>query len=225
MELTVSDIAEDTRAYYSDDFGERVLEELFFNAYRTIKSVYLFKHFDQYVEQLKTHRNEDKKEEYWNAAYYEKLTDYIKISVAFENYNKATLIQKGYLVHKIQKSDKTKSLWKDQNNGNPIKVVDFKQKCTFIKTPPFKKYFLEGLQKGFPTISYSLTLIDRYQEIIGIDLELLYRLKKINENRNRLHFFTEFKGAFEVNSHINKWKYIKDTSLRLFEEKIESIRA
>lgn len=220
MNLKPNEIVEDTRAYYSEDFGERILEELFFNAYRTIQSVYIFKYFDEYVTQLKGDNNEDKKEVYWNASYGEKLTDYVKISIAFENFNKASLIRKGYLVHKIQKSQKTKDFFKRQNYGEPIKIDDFKTICGFTRKNPLEKYSLDGFQKGLPTINYSRTLSDSYQEIIGLDRTLLYRLKELNEKRNKLHFFTDFKGAFEVRSHIDKWRYIKESSIAIIEREI-----
>lgn len=218
MNLSKSDIVEDTRAYYSENFGERVLEELFFNAYRTIRSIYIFRNFEEYVIQLKGDKNEDKKEIYWNASYYEKLTDYVKISIAFENFNKATLIQNGYLVHKIQKNPKTKELYKKQNNRKePIKISDFTAICGFTRESPDEKYYLEGLQKGFPTISYTRTLNEHHQKIIGLDPTLLYRLKELNDKRNKLHFFTDFKDAFKVESHIEYWKYIKETSITTIE--------
>jgi hypothetical protein len=211
------DIVEDTRVYYSEDFAERVLEELFYNAYRTIQNVYLFKHFDEYIDQLKANENEDKKEVYWNASYYEKLNDYIKISIAFENYNKAILIQKGYMVHKIQKTELTKDLFKKQNNGEPVTIAEFRAICNFIQKRPFDKFYLEGLQNGFPTITYSKTLNESYQKIIGLDPDLLYHLKGLNDKRNKLHFFTDFKGAFKVDSHIEKWTFIKEKALHTFD--------
>ncbi len=222
MNLSPNEIVEDTRAYYSNSFGKRILEELFLNSYRTIKSVYLFKNFDEYLIQLKSDKNEDKKEQYWNASYYEKLTDYVKISIAFENYNKAVLIQKGFLVHKIQKNNKTKELFKKQNNGEPIRIEEFKSISSFIRERNIDKYYLEGLQNGFPTIGYSVTLSEKYQRIILLDNELLFRLKEINKLRNQLHFFTDFKGAFEVNSHISKWKYIKEKSIEIIENEIKT---
>lgn len=211
--MTPQDIIEDHRAYYSDEFSQRVLEELFFNSLRTIHSVYIFKHFDEYISQLQADKNEDKKDVYWNASYYEKLTDYIKISLAFENYNKATLIKNGFLVHKIKKNDLNKELFKLQDSGLPIKIADFKKVCEFKQENRQGKYLLDGLQKNLQTINYSETLSERYQEIIGIDATLVSQLKEINEYRNKLHFFTDFKGAFRVDQHIDKWRFIKDTSI------------
>lgn len=211
--MTPQDIIEDHRAYYSDEFSQRVLEELFFNSLRTIHSVYIFKHFDEYVTQLQADKNEDKKDVYWNASYYEKLTDYIKISLAFENYSKAVLIKNGYLVHKIKKNDLNKELFKMQDNGLPVKIADFRKVCEFKQENLHNKYSLDGLQKNLQTINYSETLSKKFQEIIGIDAMLVSRLKEINEYRNKLHFFTDFKGAFRIDLHIDKWRFIKDTSI------------
>lgn len=216
------DIIEDTRAYYSVAYGERILEEIFYNAYRTIRNVYLFEKFDDYVSQLISDKNEDKKKEYWKASYYEKLNDFVKISIAFENFNKAILIKQGYLVHKIKKTDRTKELHKIQNKGEPVLIEEFKKISSFKRDRIVEKYYLEGLQNGFPTITYSQTLNESHQKIIKLDSELLYRLKEINNKRNRLHFFTDFKGAFEVNSHVEKWRFIKEESIKTIERQIKN---
>lgn len=175
--------------------------------------VYIFRHFDEYVTQLQADKNEDKKDVYWNASYYEKLTDYIKISLAFENYNKAVLIKNGYLVHKIKKNGLHKELFKMQDNVQPVKIADFKKVCGFKLENRHSKYSLDGLQKNLQTINYSETLSEKFQEIIGIDATLVSRLKEIYEYRNKLHFYTDFKGAFQVDLHIDKWRFIKDTSI------------
>lgn len=222
MTLSITETLEDTRAYYSAEFKELVLEELYHNAYRTLRSVFMFEHFDEYIFQLQSDKQEDKNDVYWKTAYYEKLTDYIKIAVAFENYNKAVLVESGYLVHRIQKGEKTKYLWKLQEKGQPIRISDFKQKCEFVNDSRLRiKYYLEGLKKGFPTISYSQTLSEEYQQIIKLDERLVYQLKKLNEKRNRLHFFTDFKGAYSVHSHIEKWRFIKDCSIQTLEQKMK----
>jgi hypothetical protein len=219
--LSITELLEDTRAYYSDEYKVQIIKELYFNAYRTLKSVYIFRNFDEYIFQLKSDKNEEKTSIYWNTAYYEKLTDYIKISVAFENYNKAVLIENGYLVHKIQKSTKTKDYYFTQNSGNPVKIEEFKKTFSFTRKSRFEKYYLDGLQKNFPTIKYSQTLDDIYQDIICIDKNLLRRLIEINDKRNRLHFFTDFKGAFMVDSHIEEWTQIKELAINTIENKIK----
>ena len=213
------DYLEDTAAYINSDRKERILTELYFNSYRTLNGVYLFKNFDEYVQQLKSDKNEDKKEIYWNASYYEKLIDYVKISIAFETYNKAILLDNGYLIHKIKKDSNNKNLFDIQKKGFPVKIDEFMKVSQIENDRLENKMYLSGLTDNFDTISYSVTLNDNYQKIIGLDRELCGRLKEINNNRNRLHFFTDFKGAFEVNGHIKKWTYIKKVAFDTIENK------
>ena len=211
---------EETAAYIDNYQKERILDELFHNAYRTISSVYLFKHFDDYVLQLHSDKNEDKKEVYWNASYYEKLIDYVKISIAFENYNKAILLQNGILVHKIKRTKLYKKFNEIQSAGKPVYVNDFINEFSIL-TNNENEIFLNGLTDSFQTINYSDTLNENYQHIIKLDFDLNYRLKEINEKRNRLHFFTDFKGAFELRSHVSKWRFIKDKSIETIEKRFK----
>ena len=76
---------------------------------------------------------------------------------------------------------------------------------------------LNGLCKNFATINYSHTLNDAYQEIIGLNEKLVFELKKINEKRNRLHLFIDFRGAFIVEEWIKRWAWIKDLSIKTIE--------
>jgi len=215
--MVTPDYLEDTAAYIDSERKERILTELFFNSFRTLQGVYIFKNFDEYLQQLKSDKNEDKKEIYWNASYYEKLIDYVRISIAFETYNKAVLLESGYLIHKIKKNPNNKDLYELQKKGTPIKISEF-VKVSHTEIDRFEnKIYLIGFTDNFDTIAYSVTLNDNYQKIIGLDSELCSRLKEINNNRNRLHFFTDFKGAFHVDSHIRKWSYIKKIAFETLE--------
>lgn len=102
MESDDIKLVESLRPYYSIEAGKRVLEELKYNSYRMIQSVYRFKNFQEFEFQKKGNID-DKSEVYLNASYFELLIDYIKISVAFENYNKVVLLENGYVVHEIKK--------------------------------------------------------------------------------------------------------------------------
>ena len=207
-------LKEDTLCYQKKDYeSDRLIWELYSNAFRTIKNVYLFKNFDEYCRQLESDKQEDKLEIFWNTSYYEKLVDYIKISVAFETFNKATLINNGFIVHKID-SKFNRQLAKRQGVGFPIKLSDFLKDNYSRLDFRYQKAELNGFVEHFPTISYSHTLNENYQEIIGLDKQLLFELKKINQKRNRLHFFTDFKGAFSVTDHIKKWNYIMTNSFQ-----------
>jgi len=210
---------ENSAAYLNEKKKQRILFELFSNSFMILRSVYLFKNFDAYAEQLLADKNEDKKDEYWRASYSEKLIDYVKISIAFETFNKAILLEAGYLVHEIRKNSGNRELHKEQKQGTPIKISDF-LKVSKEEYDPYKEgVYLTGFNNNFSTINYSLTLSENYQSIINLDKDLCYQLKIINEKRNRLHFYTEFKGAYSVNEHIKKWKFIKEASFDTIEGK------
>ena len=207
--------------YLKKDYeSDRLIWNLFSNAFRTIKSVYLFQNFQEYCRQLNSDKQEDKLAVYWNASYYEKLIDYIKISVAFETFNKAILLKKGIIVHKID-SKFNKELAKKQRDGFPINLTDFLKnnysKLDFCK----QKAELNGFVDYFPTVNYSHTLNENYQKYIGLDKQLIFELQKINQKRNKLHFFTDFKGAFSVSDHITKWNYIMENSIGIIESELK----
>ncbi len=213
-------LKEETLYYQKKDYeSDRLIWELYGNAFRTIKSVYLFKNFTEYCRQLESGKQEDKLEIYGNASYDEKLIDYIKISVAFETYNKANLIKSGFIVHKID-SKFNKQLAKRQGEGFPIRLTDFLENNYSKIDFRYKKAELNGFVDYFPTISYSHTLNENYQKIIGLDKQLLFELKKINQKRNKLHFFTDFKGGFSVTDHIRKWNYIMTNSFQTIESEL-----
>tara|TARA_R110002051_G_scaffold317628_1_gene399004 strand:+ start:196 stop:882 length:687 start_codon:yes stop_codon:yes gene_type:complete len=197
--------------------SQSLICELLHNAYRTIKSVYMFENFDEYCRQLKSDKQEDKLKIYWKTSYDEKLIDKIKISVAFENFNKAVLLKNGIVVHSINhKFDKKIS--SRQKKGIPIKVSElFENGFESINLFEKESKNFNAFYENFNTINYSSTLNENYQNIIGIEKKLILELLKINQDRNRLHFFTEFSGAFMVRKHIEKWNYIMTKSIEIIE--------
>lgn len=213
----------DIALYYERGFKYNYLIwELLANANRVINSVYIFKHFDEYCTQLQSDRNEDKQDVYWNASYYEKLIDYIKIVLAFETLNKASLLKKGILIHKID-SKVHKALAKRQTAGFPITLEEFySESCTYLNWRD-KEAKLNGLVSYYPTINFSHTLNENYQEILQLDPTLRVHLSKINQRRNRLHLYSDFTGAFEVSTYINKWKFIRESSLLTIRREFEMI--
>lgn len=220
MDLKTKHYLEDTAAYLDNIRKQRILSELYFNAYRTINSVYIFKYFDEYVSQLQSDKNEYKKEIYWNVSYHEKLIDYVKISIAFETYNKAVLLDNGFIVHQIKKNPLNANLFTDQHKGIPIRTVDFLKVSEETSKKFDHKIYLTGFRENFATLKYSITLTEKYQEIIQLDNGLCYYLKEINEKRNQLHFFTDYKEPFEHKSYISKWKYIMTNSIQTIGKKL-----
>jgi len=218
------EIDEEIELYYGNKFSKtRLLWELIANADRVINNVYIFKNFDEYCRQLNSDQQEDKLEIYWNASYYEKLIDFIKIVVAFETFNKALLIKNGFLIHKIDNSFSNKELQRRQFKGIPIKIDEFYLNNYTSLDISTQKAVLNGLTKNLSTINFSHTLNDDYQSIIKLDKTLVYHLKEINMKRNRLHFYSDFKGAYNVQDHIGKWKYIKETSVKTIRNELIKI--
>lgn len=218
------ELEDEIELYLDNGYAKtRLFWELIGNADRVINSVYIFKHFDEYCTQLLSDRQEDKKEVYWNASYYEKLVDYIKIVVAFETLNKAMLVRNGILIHKIDSKFHNKSLIRKQRDGVPITIEEFYENnytnFDFLR----RKAVLNGLTANFSTINFSHTLNENYQSILKQDSTLIFHLKDINQKRNRLHLYSDFKGAFRVDSHIKKWSFIKETSTMLIREELRKV--
>lgn len=214
-------LKKDTIFYQNNSYeGKHLIWNLLSNAHRTLQSVYLFQHFEEYSKQLNSDNPDDKSTIYWNASYHEKLIDYIKISVAFESYNKAVLINHGILVHKIDRKF-NRALNKLQNEGQPVKIEDFLKSNYSNINLRMKTAELNGFDNGHTTINYAHTLNDKYQDIIQLDKQLAYELKKINQKRNKLHFYTDFTGAFSVPDHLKKWQYIKTTSTQIIGQELK----
>jgi len=166
--------SKDIVAYQTKSIYSLILiNELLHNSLRTIKSVYIFKNFEEYCRQLKSDKQEDKLEIYWETSYGEKLIDYIKISVAFETFNKAQLLKKGIIVHKINpKFDKKIS--KVQTRGIPVKMTDFfKNKLETVNLFDKENEFFGAFYESCSTINYAHTLNENYQEYINLENQLL----------------------------------------------------
>jgi len=124
------------------------------------------------------------------------LLDNILISISFENYFKAKLLQNGFLIHEIIK-DKNPELFKIQKK-RPIEFtcVNFKRKdeCEILKEN---------------TLNYGLLLQNReYNRYYNIDTKTLNYLDKINIKRNSLHLYMS--ENFDLsNAEINNLENLK----------------
>ena len=165
-------IKEDTIFYQNQSYeSKHLIWNLLSNAHRTLQSVYLFKHFEEYSKQLMSDDENDKSSIYWNASYSEKLIDYIKISVAFETFNKAVLINNGFVVHKIDRKF-NRALSKQQKDGKPVSLKDFTEQNYSNINFRAKTAELNGFENRYTTINYAHTLNEDYQEIIQLYKQL-----------------------------------------------------
>jgi hypothetical protein len=171
---------------------------------------------------LRSDKQEDKKEIYWNASYYEKLIDYIKIIVAFETFNKALLLKKGYLIHKVDPKW-NKKLSRKQYEGKPITIEEFHMGNYTEIDILQNKFIPKGFTDSLTTINFLHTLNLKYQDILKQDETLVFYLKEINQKRNRLHLYSDFRGAYSVSNHIQKWATIKQLCITTIKEQFEKI--
>src|SRR5690606_7031109 len=110
-----------------------------------------------------------------------------------------------------------------QASGVPITLEEFYTNNRTVIDWTKKEAKLNGLTQNYSTINFSHTLNEHYQKILQIDKNLVRHLKDINQKRNRLHFYKDFTGAFEVGKHIAKWKFIKEASLSKIRSELDTI--
>lgn len=213
------DYLDETEAYVGEEERLQVVWELLVYAHSLYSRVYVFKNFEAFERSFEM---DPRPEEYWEGLSRERLIDEIKICTAFENYNKAMLLVKGYVVHLIDRN-KNKALAKLQGT-TPVKILEFMKSNQFVQKDEFSKYYLEGFQ-NFNTISFSLTLSDQYQEFIGLDSRFLGLLKNLNEKRNRLHYNKNYAGAFSVRPYLDNIAFAKAHGLALLDSEIKKVNA
>jgi hypothetical protein len=211
---------DDTKVYLNREKRMAIVLELLHYAYFIYDRVYVFKNFDAYAESF---RVEPKSDVYWNGLHYEKMIDHIRICTAFENYNKAVLLSKDILVHAADQNS-NKTYYKQQKAGLPVLIDEFMKTNPFMQEEPYKAWYLSGLSPNFNTITFSQTLKPGYQELVALDPRFLGYLTNINIKRNRLHFYKNYSGAFEVNRHLDSILFAKTYGLEMIGRQINAIR-
>lgn len=114
------------------------------------------------------------------------LIDEIRICLFFENFMKAELLDKGFVIHYVQdrsqqKSSKAALLRKEQKD-RPI---------------PSSRLVADGLTNAelrSKTLTMDLMFRPKYQEVIGIPTDVLAVVCRMNKNRNKLRFTSEVGG-------------------------------
>jgi hypothetical protein len=213
------DYLDETEAYVGEEQRLQVVWELLVYAHSLYSRVYVFKNFEVFERSFEM---DPRPEEYWEGLSRERLIDEIKICTAFENYNKAILLSKGYVVHLID-GHKNKALAKLQRT-TPVTISEFMKSNQFVQKDKFSKLYLEGFQ-NFNTISFSRTLSEQYQTFIGLDARFLGLLKNLNEKRNRLHYNKNYAGAFSVRPFLDNIAFAKAHGLALLDSEIKNVNA
>jgi hypothetical protein len=130
----------------------------------------------------------------------ESLMDAIKIIICFENYMKAVLIRKGYLVHVINSKDFEKKFKPLGNiNNKPIKFTDYKKIENFYYDINASHYILRGLKNNTVLFNTLLNNSD-YKDIIKLPAQIIRLLNSFNLYRNSLHLKSR-----DFNLHSNKY--------------------
>jgi hypothetical protein len=211
---------DETKVYLNREKRMDIVLELLHYTYFIYDRVYVFKHFEAYAESF---RIEPKSDVCWNGLHYEKLIDQIRICTAFENYNKAILLSKDILVHTAD-ANSNKAFYKQQKAGLPITLDEFLKTNSFVQEGPHKEWYLSGLTPNFNTVTFSQTLKPGYQDVINLDPAFLGYLANINVKRNRLHFYKNYAGAFEVNRHLDSILFAKTYGLEIIRKQIDTFR-
>ncbi len=209
MQLPKEQYLDETQAYISENERLQVAWELLSYANMLYSRVYVFKNYEAFA---KSFGADTKPEVYWEGLSKEKLIDEIKICTAFENYNKSVLLSKGYVVHLID-GQKNKALASVQKTA-PVLISDFLKSNQFVRKDQFSELYLEGFQ-NFNTISFSRTLTEQYQAVIGLDSRFLGYLKNLSEKRNRLHYLKNYAGAFRVQTYLDTIAFAKSYGTQL----------
>lgn len=122
---------------------------------------------------------------------FQETIDNVRIVMCFENYMKAVLLSKGYIVHEIDR--KLITLHPISNkikNKEPILISEFLNYESFYSDGN-KICKIKGIRKE--TLQFSVLLNEKYQSIISLPPSLKIILKKRNEKRNHLHFQNSFR--------------------------------
>ncbi len=136
---------------------------------------------------------------------FESYIDAFKICTYFENYSKAILLMKGYLIHTIKNTLPYSEL-KIRQRKKPCPVKDFITfGASFRNLSP--EYLLnEGLTNN--TLSPSLMYQINYKKVIGLPDEIFKTVEYLTNKRNELHFLSDWQIVLST-SFLNSLEIIK----------------
>ncbi len=119
--------------------------------------------------------------------YDEYFMDIIKITICFENYFKAVLIKKGYLVHLVvNKTAGGKFRPLGTTSQKPVRVSEYKKIERYYLDITTGNYEMRGLSKS--TISFhTITKNHDYLKLINCPTDILNIIMRLYKVRNSLH--------------------------------------
>ncbi len=121
------------------------------------------------------------------------LIDCVRIITFFENYFKAILLKKGFIVHEFKEQELLKKL-----KVAPLRIDDY-----------LNNAIIEDILKT-QTIGFSVLIEKKdYVSALDIDEEIIAILKEINSKRNELHLYKEQNSVFSY-KRIKNLERLKD---------------
>lgn len=213
------------QCYWSEVYRKRDISVLRSRARYLVDTTYMFKHWDEYLVQKHAETNEEKGDVYWTAEYYEKPMDQIRIIAAVENQLKAMLLAKGYMVHYIRREAETRHLYDKQEEGDPVRIADFLAVRSFYTDIKQWKPLLEGLHSDLKTLSITHLLGTGMTSVLGLDERFVHLLKKIQKDRNRVHFMIDQPGAHNAERYLDDWGFVRECCSALVRQDVHMIAA
>jgi len=114
------------------------------------------------------------------------LIDEIRICLFFENFMKGELLSRGYVIHQFKDCS-------NEKNSRIGQLIKWQQKQP-ISSSELLAQEVQANELHRKTITMELMLRPSYQELIRIPSDVLVIVKRMNENRNKLHFASEAAG-------------------------------
>jgi len=135
---------------------------------------------------------------------FDKIPDWARIIICFENYMKAILLMNGFLIHKIDKNQTNLKTLANNQNKRPIPLAKFLQINNFYIDIDSKNWMLDGLKPQ--TIDFGVLLKNNYQNEIQLPDKIIKSIIEINHERNNLHFYHQACNSYSQ-------KFIQDLKL------------
>jgi hypothetical protein len=155
-------------------------------AIRLFKNAYIIKKFSEVREFINTLEMQRRINHFdLHTFSREQLIDKIKIVICLENCMKAILIKKGYIVHLIDRTIDNGKFRNLKIRKRPIRFVDYKRIEGYHFDSINQKYVLRGMCET--TLPVSVLLLPNYQNILRLPVDILTTLKKLINDRNKIH--------------------------------------
>ena len=126
---------------------------------------------------------------------FESYVDAFKICTYFENYSKAILLMKGYLIHVLMKNSPYYDLYKKQHK-EPLPLEDLLTYGISAQSLSPEHNLKEGLANN--TISPKMMFQPDYKKVIGLPENIFKTVKYLTEKRNELHFLNDWQVVFST---------------------------